>query len=117
MGQVIGHRAVLHIPRQYWDGAQLHDADLQAVLPDLTRRLEAIGVTGWYETEAFGNFQGRRYPELQITVFVEAPASLEQVFRQWIGWAHSALRQEVYAWEMDGALVLLPAAELIPKRA
>lgn len=117
MVQVLRHRAVLHIPRQYWDGAQLHDADLQAVLPDLTRLLEAVGVTGWYETEAFGNFQGRRYPELQITVFVEEPVGLEQVFRQWLEREHSTLRQEVYAWEMDGELVLLPSADFKPKRA
>ena len=117
MGAVLDHKAVLHIPRQYWDGAQLRDLDLQKVLPALTELLETIGISGWHETEAYGHFKGRRYPELQITVFDTDPMAVEQVFRQWIEDAHPQLRQEAYAWEMDGKLVLVPSADLRPSRA
>ncbi len=116
MEKVLDHKAVLHIPRQYWDGEKLRDLDLQTVLPILTQQLEAIGISGWYETEAWGHFSGRRYPELQITVFDAELVALEQVFYRWVRLAHSQLRQEVYAWEMDGKLVLVPSVDFGPKK-
>ena len=99
------HKAVLHIPQQAWVDGELVDLDLTEALEKLSENLEAAGITSYYETQATGHYKGRSYPEMLLTIFGTAETSVAvNVFMLWYGANRDTLRQEAFAYELDGEL-------------
>lgn len=102
---ILRHRAVLHIPQQAWDGERLVDLDLTGEKEELLAELTAAGVESLFQTEAVGYYKGRRYPESLLTIYGEAETTAAaSIFSAWNKRHRETLRQEAFAYELDGEL-------------
>ena len=100
------HKLVFHIPQKTWIEGELLDIyGLEKAEEKLFAMLYEGGVTSFYLTEATGYYNGRHYPETLLTVFGDT-LSVSKVFEHWCEAHQSILRQEAYAYELDGKLIV-----------
>lgn len=99
-------KIVFHIPQKTWiEGEMLDIYGLEEAEEKLFAMLCDGGVTSFYLTEATGYYNGRHYPETLLTVFGNTHYA-SKAFEHWCEAYQSILRQETYAYELDGKLVV-----------
>lgn len=106
MGAVYSTKLVLHIPHFMWENGVLVKIGYAGFCEALAERLNAEGVTDWYETMAKGRYKGRRYDQELWTVFCrnENAERILEVFRETFKAWNGVLRQAAMAYEHNGTL-------------
>lgn len=102
-------KLVLHIPRFAWENDRLVDIDYPQLKKRVFGRLITLGITGWYTTDSVGYYKGRGYDQELLTVFCaesEADAVIG-AFREAFFETRDTMRQEAFAYERDGALIVV----------
>lgn len=97
------HQLVLHIPTRKYVKDRFVEVDGDQFVKTM---LEGLGATSYYVTKALGSYKGRVYPEKLVTIFLKAAAAerVDYWFKHAIVKCHLNLRQEAYAYELDGKL-------------
>lgn len=97
------HKLVLHVPTQKYVNDKLVAIEYKGFIDFIIKGLE---VTGFYITPALGSYKGRVYPEKLVTAFVnnEMLNQVDYYFRHAVVKFHLNMRQEAYAYELDGKL-------------
>ena len=106
------HRLVMHVPLKAWDGGAMNDLDWRDPVDDLLRRISGAGASGCYSVRAEGHYMGRSYPELLIVACCRDGQAMAGTVWSWARDHAGDLRQEAYACELDGGLLVRAADDL-----
>ena len=114
------HKLVFHVPLMYSVGNRLEEIKTPEIVQNLIQKLFDAGYDSFYVQDADGYYTrrenfGRQYPEKLITLFTGQSGMPDdtkerltqdaiQIFQQWIRKHDDELRQEEYAYELDGKL-------------
>lgn len=100
-------KLTLHVPCVTRDNG-LIKVDYKSFKKRLLEELEAAGVTSFYTQAATGYYKGAEYDEVLWTVFCdpERKDTIIDVFCRTFRESNSFLRQEAFAYECDGKLVV-----------
>ena len=93
------HKLVFHIPCCTYKDGVLQPAPWQQVIDDFAEVLYAY-TDGFFVTDAIGYYKGRSYAEKLLTAYCDAKVTADFLR------IASVLEQEVYAYEIDGRLVI-----------
>lgn len=103
-------KLTLHIPHFAWEDGVLVEIDHYGFCEALAARLNAAGITDWYEIYASGRYKGRRYDQELWTLFFceqelydTAVDLFEKIFREW----NDVMQQESFAYEQNGTLFVI----------
>lgn len=100
-------KLTFHIPCAAWSNG-LIEINYKAFKQYLLEGLAAIGLTSLYSVQAKGYYKGREYDEILLTVFCKEQDcdAAAEVFRQTFRVHNDLMRQEAFAYECNGVLVV-----------
>ena len=108
--KTLTNKISFHIPGfKYIEGKMLNIYldDFKAVL---NKELKKNGIEAFYALKAVGYYKGREYPQEIITVFFDKEDVLG-CFARTVYSMRDSLKQEAYAYELNGAMYIYKAEE------
>lgn len=101
-------KLTLHIPLYSWNG-ELTPIDAESFKEKLIARFKVIGIDSFYFTSATGYYKGRGYNEALLTVFCEKDKAerVVEIFKQVYNENNHIMKQESFAYEMNGVLYVV----------
>ena len=100
---VLDKKYVFHIPLFKFEEGKLIELEIEDTLEDL---IDSFGSQGLYVSMVKSHYGKRIYDELLVTLFTSSDDNPEEVFKRWFMANNCILRQEAFAYELDGKMYI-----------
>ena len=102
------HKLSFHIPHVAWVGNGYQQVPFVLFGGLLANKLEKIGIDGYHIIVADGGYKGRKFSQDIFTVFCDYDhqKAIIDAYKQVCSAMKAEMKQEQYAYEHDGVLVV-----------